>query len=152
MADTQIRCPVCARKLAWRGLHGHLRFEHRLDSEAASAKLTEIKLEMRDSDYRDRLFSATGEYEEAVVQLQRIDNIKDLKLGEHLIIPAKLWQHMKSVAEKEVETAKILMTEMAGDWLHDRRTVLFLEGGVEALGIDQDDENEGGEIGDSSDG
>lgn len=152
MAETLIRCPVCSRKLAWRGLHGHLRFEHQLDSEAATEKLTEIKLEMRDSEYRDKLFSAIAEYEEALGQLERINGLKGLMQWGYLVIPEELQEHMKSAAEKEVETAKRLMAEAADDWDSDRRTMRFLDNGIEALGLDQDDDQEGGDTGSSTDG
>jgi hypothetical protein len=54
MADKKVICPECGKKLSWRGLHGHLRFEHGLDSDSATVIMARIE-PFRDLTVEERL-------------------------------------------------------------------------------------------------
>lgn len=43
MADMKVICPECEKILCWRGLHGHLRFGHKLQAPEASRVLETIE-------------------------------------------------------------------------------------------------------------
>ena len=54
MADKKVICPECGKKLSWRGLHGHLRCEHGLDSDSATVIMARIE-PFRDLTVEERL-------------------------------------------------------------------------------------------------
>jgi len=65
MAEKRAVCPECGKEMKWRGLNGHLRFEHRMDTEKArEVSRTVEPFEVEDEQDRD---------ERILAVLERID-------------------------------------------------------------------------------
>ncbi len=76
MADMKVICPECGKMLCWRGLHGHLRFGHKLHAPAASRILetTEPFEELSDNE---RIAAGLERIELAISQRPATDDSND---------------------------------------------------------------------------
>jgi len=115
MAETYIRCPQCIKRVALRGLHGHLRFEHHYGTEGASETIRRLaewdppELRARRAD----VLEAMEEYAAAVRCRKLLDDVgNDLAEWTHAV----LLDELREDAEVEVESARDRVAEVSVSW------------------------------------
>jgi hypothetical protein len=144
MPEVKVRCPLCRKSLAWRGLHGHLRFEHSVATDRASEILAEVKESLRFEEHRVQLLEAIREHDQVSDDLRRIEGVSQLSHGEYAVIDPQVLEELRRLTAAELSSIEIRMSELSAQWRSDRFTDDFLSGKPLQLDSDGDEERRDG--------
>ncbi len=144
MPEVKVRCPLCRKSLAWRGLHGHLRFEHSVETDRASEMLADVKESLQFEEHRAQLLEAIREHDQVSEDLQRIEAVSQLSHGDYFVIDPQVLDELRRLTAAELSSIEIRMSELSTQWRSDRFTDDFLSGKPLDSILDGDEERRDG--------
>lgn len=131
MADIQVRCPRCGKRVAWRGLHGHLRFEHLVSAETASEELAEIRETVWQVETRDAVLARIREWN---AHNQSLEDLEAVVAAHPDLLPEPLRSELRDALAREA-TARVDEIHNAVFWWVDKINTHRMLAGEEPLAI-----------------